>query len=76
MGGDEVNRPEAGKNYGWPVITYGIDYSGAKIGVGTEAAGLRAAAVLLGPVHRAVRAWPSMRAKCSRNGRATCWSAR
>jgi glucose/arabinose dehydrogenase len=39
MGGDEVNRPEAGKNYGWPVITYGVDYSGDKIGVGTEAPG-------------------------------------
>ncbi|NGN41226.1 PQQ-dependent sugar dehydrogenase [Mesorhizobium sp. CGMCC 1.15528] len=38
-GGDEINYPEAGKNYGWPVITYGVDYSGAKIGTGTEAAG-------------------------------------
>ncbi|MDW6022373.1 PQQ-dependent sugar dehydrogenase [Mesorhizobium sp. BAC0120] len=38
-GGDEVNRPEAGKNYGWPVITYGADYSGAKIGIGTAAPG-------------------------------------
>ena len=27
--------PQAGKNYGWPVITYGVDYSGAKIGEGT-----------------------------------------
>jgi aldose sugar dehydrogenase len=39
-GGDEINRPEAGKNYGWPVITYGRDYSGAKIGEGTEKAGM------------------------------------
>lgn len=39
-GGDEINRPEAGKNYGWPVISYGRDYSGAKIGVGTSRDGL------------------------------------
>jgi glucose/arabinose dehydrogenase len=30
-GGDEVNRIEAGANYGWPAITFGIDYSGAII---------------------------------------------
>ncbi len=39
-GGDEINRPEAGKNYGWPVISYGVHYSGAKIGVGTSAPGM------------------------------------
>ena len=39
-GGDEINRPEAGRNYGWPVITYGIDYSGAKIGIGTKKDGM------------------------------------
>lgn len=39
-GGDEVNMPRAGANYGWPVITYGVDYSGVPIGEGTEKAGL------------------------------------
>lgn len=40
QGGDEVNRVEAGRNYGWPVISYGTDYGGAKIGEGTAKDGL------------------------------------
>jgi aldose sugar dehydrogenase len=39
-GGDELNRPQAGKNYGWPVISYGTHYSGFKIGEGTEKEGM------------------------------------
>jgi glucose/arabinose dehydrogenase len=40
QGGDEINVPKAGRNYGWPVITYGTDYGGGKIGVGTHQEGM------------------------------------
>jgi glucose/arabinose dehydrogenase len=39
-GGDELNHPEAGKNYGWPVISYGTHYSYLKIGEGTAKPGM------------------------------------
>lgn len=39
-GGDEINIPEAGKNYGWPIITYGRDYTMLPIGEGTAKPGL------------------------------------
>ena len=41
QGGDEINRPEAGRNHGWPVITYGENYGGGAIGEGlTTKAGM------------------------------------
>jgi glucose/arabinose dehydrogenase len=39
-GGDEINRLRPGANYGWPVITYGEEYSGGKIGEGTAKEGM------------------------------------
>src|SRR5687767_5519459 len=41
QGGDEINVIRAGVNYGWPVITYGVNYGlGSKIGEGTQKAGM------------------------------------
>ena len=39
-GGDEVNLVRPGVNYGWPVITHGIDYSGLPVGEGTHKEGM------------------------------------
>ena len=44
-GGDELNRTLGGRNYGWPLVTYGREYSGAKITDRTEAPGMES------PVH-------------------------
>lgn len=48
-GGDELNILKAGANYGWPAITYGIDYSGAIISEKTEAPGMEQPVVYWDP---------------------------
>jgi glucose/arabinose dehydrogenase len=40
QGGDEINIIRAGRNYGWPIISYGIDYDGTKIAEGTHREGM------------------------------------
>ncbi|MDT7929227.1 PQQ-dependent sugar dehydrogenase [Tepidimonas sp.] len=40
QGGDEINRPERGDNHGWPVVTFGEQYGGGRIGEGTSKPGM------------------------------------
>ncbi len=44
QGGDEINIIRSGRNYGWPIITHGVNYvTGTRIGVGTHRAGMEQA---------------------------------
>ena len=76
QGGDEINLPQPGVNYGWPVITYGVNYGiGTKIGEGTEKPGMAQPLYYWVP-SIAPSAWPSTLATAFRRGTATCSSAR
>ncbi|AVO39582.1 PQQ-dependent sugar dehydrogenase [Pukyongiella litopenaei] len=68
QGGDEINRIRRGANYGWPVISYGRHYSGARIGEGTSKPGLEQPAFYWDPSIAASnmmiysgRLWPQWR---------------
>ena len=74
QGGDELNHVVAGRNYGWPAITYGVDYSGAVISPFTEADGMEQPMKYwvpsIGP-----SGLPFIAATCSQSGRAIyCWA--
>lgn len=58
-GGDEINIPEKGKNYGWPLATWGVNYSGLKV---SEAKGKlsrgRSSRFITGKILRQLAGWP------------------
>ena len=69
-GGDELNRTLGGRNYGWPLVTYGREYSGGEVSDRTEAPGTGITRAPLGALDRHERARCSTRRTASRNGAA------
>ncbi len=75
QGGDELNAIEAGKNYGWPVVSYGRHYNGVRISERFWAEGMEEPAIFWLP-SIAPRGSCSTPATPSPSGRATCSPAR
>ena len=72
-GGDELNLPGPGLNFGWPEVSYGATTTARRSARGVAlGARLRGAGLLLGPGDRAGRHGLLSAASCSRTGRATC----
>ncbi len=76
-GGDEINIPEKGKNYGWPLATWGVNYSGLKVPEAKgEIARERSNRFTTGRILRRSAGWLFMPATFLRRGGTNCLSAR